>query len=222
MHDLFVGEFQKSWSNFLDPEIDVTLFVDDIDQQYEKNRTILDLEKTIPDLKSFKKRNENFQAKKFIDDAIRFSHKSYAICYSGLTSNADFLVWLDADVSMHAPVTTEFLLSHIPTGVFTSYLGRRKFSETGFLAFDLNHSASTDFFNSWKNLYDKDSILLRKGKTDCHAFDATRLEFEEKGLINSLDLNAKVITGNKNAFENVFGEVMKHYKGTSGDLYAQG
>lgn len=214
MYNEYIWEYLKSWEKFLDSNIRVTLYVDDTEKKYGDRFTVLDLEKTIPDLTAFKKRNSQYVAGKFKKDAVRFSHKSYAICHAGLNSTEQILIWLDADVKMHQPISASYLENFIPAGKFVSYLGRRKFTETGFLAFDLTNQYSKDFFLRWKEFYNEDYVITKlKNKTDCHVFDAVRTEFVDNNRIVLYDLTVEKGDGGKHVFESVFREKMSHTKG---------
>lgn len=216
MYNEYIWEYLKSWEKFLDSNIRVTLYVDDTEKKYGDRFTVLELEKSVPDLIEFKKRNSQYIATNFKVDAVRFSHKSYVICHAGLTSTEEILIWLDADVMMFRPIDREYLMNFIPYNRFTSYLGRRKFTETGFLAFNLTQQYSRDFFIRWKEFYDNDYVMTDlQHKTDCHVFDAVRLEFSEDNRITTYDLTVEKGNGGKHAFESVFGENMSHTKGVN-------
>lgn len=212
-YDEYVERYLKSWDTYLDPVINKTLYVDNTNRNYGSNKKILDLEKSNPELVEFKKRNKDYKPKDFRFDAVRFSHKSFSICHAGLNSSADILIWLDSDIYMFNTISKEWLSSFLPKGTFTSYLGRSgKFTETGFLAFDLTNPIKHDFFNKWKWYYNTDFIMQGKqGKTDCHVFDLVRQEFESQNRIKTKNLN---VPEQGHAFENVFAPSMSHHKGT--------
>lgn len=209
----YVERYLKTWDTYLDYSINKTLYVDNVERNYGPNKKILNLENSVPELVEFKKRNKNYIPKDFRFDAVRFSHKSFAICHAGLTSSADMLIWLDSDIYMFNTISNDWLSKFLPKGIFTSYLGRSgKFTETGFLAFDLTNPIKTDFFNKWKSYYNSDFIMQGKqGKTDCHVFDLVRGEFESSGKILTKNLN---MPEQGHAFENVFSPSMSHHKGT--------
>lgn len=212
MYDEYIWKYLKSWNKFLSPEIDVTLYVDNLTKKYSDRYHLLDLEKSVPELIEFKQKNKNYEPKDFRFDGVRFSHKSFAICHAGLTSTADILVWLDSDIDMFNDVSRDWLLNFLPNDVFTTYLGRSdKFTETGFLSFNLSDPIKIEFFNKWKWYYTSNYIMEGKqGKTDCHVFDLVRQEFESKNKIKTKNLN---LPEQGHAFENVFGEKMSHHKG---------
>ena len=47
-------------------------------------------------------------------DAIRFSHKVYAIFAAAKRTDADVLIWMDADTVCHSAMPIEFLDTFIP------------------------------------------------------------------------------------------------------------
>lgn len=69
-------------------------------------------------------------------DAVRFSHKVAAIGHAADTYDCDVLIWIDADVVTHAPVTTEWLNSLFPEPATIAWLDRDNcYPECGFVMF---------------------------------------------------------------------------------------
>ena len=207
----YAKNFVNSLNKFLDPKISVYLYVDN-KKLFKRNENIhcLLLEKTVPDLTAFKIRNKDKTYKNFITDAVRFSHKSYAIWHAALHSEVDMLIWLDADSELIQPVSEKYLQKFLPPGCFTSYLGRDSYSETGFIAFDLKNLYCHEFFQIYKNYYDSDSIYTLSAFTDCHVFDSTRIQLENAGKIKSHNLTPHL---GKQHFNKTFQGFIIHLKG---------
>jgi hypothetical protein len=71
-------------------------------------------------------------------DAVRFSHKVAAIGAAAEDQGLDILIWLDADIVTHAPVTVGWLKELFPEQAAIAWLDRKtKSPETGFLMFRL-------------------------------------------------------------------------------------
>lgn len=204
---VFVDSLQK----YVDKNISVLLYTDSITFDVDKNFKIFNLENEVPELTQFKERNKNRTVDSFINDAVRFSHKSFCLYHSALNSNVDILIWLDADTEIYNNITQDYLLSFIKEGSFVSYLGRPNYTETGFLAFDLRNSNSIGFFEKFKSYYTTDKIYELSGQLDCHVFDATRLEFEKANLTTNYNISPEGVK--KHHFNNVFNGYMIHYKG---------
>jgi len=206
----YAKNFVHSLENNLDKNIEVFLYVDNVSIKTSSNIHILNLEKSVPDLTKFKIRNKDKTFKSFLWDAVRFSHKSYAIWHAAMNSNVDILIWLDADTEVIDKLSTDYLKNFLPEGYFTSYLGRDSYSETGFIAFDLRNPHTKEFFDIFKNYYDSDKIYNLEAYTDCHVFDATRKELEISGKINGYNLTPQQI---KHHFNQTFNNYMIHFKG---------
>lgn len=210
-YEEYAKYFVETLRRNLDEQIDVFLYVDN-KKLFKTSSNIhkLELEKTVPDLTQFKNRNKDKTFKNFLWDAVRFSHKSYAIWHAATTSNVDMLIWLDADTEILNKISVEYLKTFLPDGYFTSYLGRDSYSETGFIAFDLRNPHAKEFFDIFKNYYDSDKIYELIAFTDCHVFDATRIELENAGKIKSHNLTP---FPTKHHFNQTFAGRMVHLKG---------
>lgn len=210
----YAKHFVESCKTFLDKDITLYLYVDNINIDTNENFIIRKLEPSVSELTEFKKRNQNRNPKSFIEDAVRFSHKSYCLYHCANNSDVDHLFWLDSDTEMFNNVSKEYLMKFLPSDVFCSYLGRdippADYTETGFLGFNLKHPATVEFFELFKWYYDSNEIYNLKGQLDCHAFDAARIKLESQGKIKNHNLG---ISYKKHHFNNVLAGYMVHYKG---------
>lgn len=72
----------------------------------------------------------------FRKDAVRFSHKIAAIGAAAESVDIDVLIWMDADIVTHAPVTIEWLEGLFPQWADMAWLDReRVYPECGFMMF---------------------------------------------------------------------------------------
>lgn len=127
-------------------------------------------------------------------DAVRFSHKMFALFDAARTVETDYLIWLDGDVITHQPVP-ETLISDMMDGYFAAYLGRKGMhSETGFLCFDLQHPESKGFFETMERIYLSGELFKLNAWHDCEVFDVTRAVFEAQGKIKTHDLSTGLFT----------------------------
>tara|TARA_B100000674_G_scaffold9128_1_gene6988 strand:- start:400 stop:1149 length:750 start_codon:yes stop_codon:yes gene_type:complete len=195
-------------------DIEVIVYTD-TPYNFEKNNwTNKILQKEVPELELFKIRNAYKKVpdgtKGFIWDGVRFSHKSYAWCHTGLNTDSDIVIWLDADTEVIENIDANYLTKFMPDGYVSSYLGRPgRYTETGWLAWNMQHSDSKRFFTRFKQYYDEDLIYDLKGFTDCHVYDAVRQEFEAEG-IKSYNITKDMP---KDVFNQAFKGYMTHYKG---------
>jgi hypothetical protein len=208
----YAKNFVTSLNNNLDKSVEVFLYIDDNKRLFKRshNINIINLEKAVPNLTEFKNRNKTKPIDSFMNDGVRFSHKSYAIWHAAMHSGVDILIWLDADTELVRPLSAEYLQKFLPNGYFTSYLGRDTYSETGFIAFDLRNPYTKEFFDVFKNYYDSDKIYTLEAYTDCHVFDATRKELENLKKITGYNLTPNIT---KSHFNQTFKGYMIHFKG---------
>lgn len=118
-----------------------------------------------------------------LHDAVRFSHKVGATIDAiegvleirGVTQatddDLDIVIWIDADVMTHAPVTTTFLKQLVPdwSNTAVAWLNRdHKYPECGFVMFNCAHPATEAVIREWKGYYTTDMITQLPGWTDCH------------------------------------------------------
>ena len=109
-------------------------------------------------------------------DAYKFSKKVFAIemVASALGDDAQ-LYWIDADAYTHAPVPVELLDRVLPSTYALSCLARQGYhSECGFVGYNLKHSATRHFIQSFAALYHKDAVFQLAEWHDSWVFDWTR------------------------------------------------
>lgn len=205
--------FVESIKKYLSKDINIFFYTDNITFKTSKNESIQNLESSVPNLTKFKERNKDKKVTDFLFDAVRFSHKSYCLFHAAKTKKVDVLVWLDSDSELIAPITPQFISSFMEQGKFVSYLGRGgRYTETGFLVFDMNHKHAQEFFDRFIEYYDNDKIYDLSAQLDCHAFDAARIQMEKEGKIENKDISPAGVT--KNHFDQALNGFVTHYKGT--------
>ena len=111
--------------------------------------------------------------------AIRFAHKVYAIFHCAKETDADFLIWMDADTICHSPITMQDLYRMIPANSELCYLGRKgKYSECGLYAMNLRSQNIQNFLKEFQRMYDdaENGIFLLDEWHDSFVFDAVRVK----------------------------------------------
>jgi hypothetical protein len=169
-------------------------------QESAANVRILDLETACPDLVKFKDRygeNPRYRGETafgpgngrkipgmgFRWDAIRFSHKVYAICHAARASGADLLFWMDADMVCHSPISHAFIDRMVPESVGVAYLGRKKkYTETGLYALNLRQQPTRELIDQMQACYDNaDTDLFTLSEWhDCWVFDTKRALVQQR------------------------------------------
>jgi hypothetical protein len=202
--------FVESCKKFVHNDIDICLYIDNINLKRENNITILNLEKSVPNLVKFKERNKEKTFKDYKWDAIRFAHKTYATFHAA-EGDLDYLIWLDSDTEIYDAITPKYLLKFLPNGNFVGYIGRDGVSETGFLIFDMKHPSAVDFFARYQWYYDTDAVYSLSEYHDAFVFDVVRKEFESAKKIHCHNISPAGAT--KGHFNAAFDGYMIHYKG---------
>lgn len=147
-------------------------------------------------------------------DAVRFAHKVYAIFDCAARTDADILVWMDADTVCHSPITIEALLALCSTSVDLAYLGREgKYSECGLYAMNLKSPIVLEFLKEFKRFYDQaeSGIFQLEEWHDSFVFDAVRHKFP---TMKQLNWSAGIIKGEGHPLINsAWGAYLDHLKG---------
>jgi hypothetical protein len=145
-------------------------------------------------------------------DAVRFAHKVYAIFDCAQHCDADYLIWMDADMVCHSAITVDQLNQLCTKDL--CFLGRRgKYSECGLYAMNLRSSAVHDFLHKFQEYYDhaEQGIFTLAEWHDSFVFD----EIRNLVPIDSQDWTSHLITGEGHPLINSpWGAYLDHLKGS--------
>ena len=146
-------------------------------------------------------------------DAVRFAHKVYAIFDCAKQTDADILIWMDADTICHSPITMTDIQRLIPADKDLCFLGRRgKFSECGLYAMNLRSEAVQNFLKRFQQMYDdaENGIFQQDEWHDSFIFDVVR----RNSVLKELDWSSHLITGEGHPLINSeWGAYLDHLKG---------
>lgn len=146
-------------------------------------------------------------------DAVRFAHKVYSIFHCAKNTDADILVWMDADTICHSPISVSQLTQLIPADKDICFLGRRgKFSECGLYSMNLRSEAVQLFLKRFQWLYDdaENGIFQQDEWHDSFIFDIAR----KHSALNELDWSSHLIKGEGHPLINSeWGAYLDHLKG---------
>ena len=152
------------------------------------------------------------------DGAVRFAHKVYAIFDCARNTDADILIWMDADTICHSPITMSDIERLIPSNKDLCFLGRRgKFSECGLYAMNLHSPAVQAFLKRFQQMYDdaENGIFTLDEWHESCVVDAARKQFS----LNELDWSSHLIKGEGHPLINSeWGAWLDHLKGGRKDL----
>lgn len=112
-------------------------------------------------------------------DAVRFAHKVYAIFDCAKTADVDVLMWMDADMICHSPITVNEIQRLIISSMDLCYLGRKgKFSECGLYSLNLRSEKTRSFLKEFQRVYDdaENGIFLMDEWHDSFVFDQVRIK----------------------------------------------
>lgn len=187
----------------------------------------LDLLEAAPELVAFKQRHQDNPAANgfreptrkdpdFAFDAVRFSHKVFALYHAIHHRNkgVDAIIWLDADTVTHSQIPNNFLIEKFPLdpkiGIY--YLGRlEQHSECGWMVFNCLNTHMKTFWKNFINQYRLDLLFELNEWHDSYIFDHVRENMEKIGMVN-----VNLIPGYRRGhpFINSFlGDYMDHLKG---------
>lgn len=199
--------------------------------QTAPNLRVIDLEAVSPELVQFKQRWQNVPkatgdvtadpvrsrrkdaGKGFKWNAVRFAHKVYSIFHCAKTVSTDWLIWMDADMVCHAPISLTVLNQLCPTDRDLCYLGRQgKYSECGLYAMNMTSAVTRGFLKDFQLMYDdaEKGIFTLMEWHDSFVFDAVR----QWHPLRQLDWSAGLIKGEGHPLINsAWGAYLDHLKG---------
>jgi len=185
-----INTFLENWPD----QVELWVYIEEatVDERCDGRLFVLresnDLEKFVEKWKDVPKANGDISGvprlasrkdshKPFKWQAIRFAHKVYSIFDCAKRSNADILMWMDADTVCHSPITHERLEELVPKNVDICYLGRQgKYSECGLYSMNLKSIGTHRFLNEFQRMYDdaENGIFTLEEWHDSFVFDDVR------------------------------------------------
>ncbi|WPB58967.1 hypothetical protein [Xylophilus sp. GOD-11R] len=114
-------------------------------------------------------------------DAVRFAHKAYAIFDAARRTDADLLIWIDADTRFFADVDFAELAALSPPESAVSCLRRPQHSECGFVVYNLRHPETRRLLQEFEAMYSRDLFWREREYHDSYLFDVVRRRAEARG-----------------------------------------
>jgi hypothetical protein len=192
------------------------------------NLQVLDLEGVSPELVAFKNKWRNVpkangdigpgsERKAFKWQAVRFAHKVYAIFHAAKHCTTDWLIWMDADMVCHSPITVQKISSFFPDDRELCYAGRsNKFSECGLYGMNLQREPVQKFLTKFQWMYDcaELGIFTLEEWHDSFVFDVVR----RNSTLKEINWSSGLITGEGHPLINCeWGAYIDHLKGKRKD-----
>ena len=229
-----IETFMENWPK----EVILHLYPENVNPSVKDHSriTLTDLETGVPELKAFKDRwksvphangdvsgvprlsSRKDSHKPFKWDAVRFAHKVYSIFHCAKETDADVLLWMDADMVCHSPITVNDIEGMIPEAMDVCYLGRDgKFSECGLYSMNLRSAEVQNFLREFQRFYDdaEQGIFTLDEWHDSFVFDAVRKKFPQ---MKQLNWSQGLIKGEGHPLINSrWGAYLDHLKGDRKD-----
>lgn len=119
--------------------------------------------------------------------AVRFAHKVYAIFDCAQKVDSDILIWMDADMVCHSPLSIHTLRRLVPPHIDLCYLGRQgKYPECGLYSLNLKSVPVQNFLKEFQRMYDEaeNGIFQLDEWHDSFVFEEVRKKFPQLIQIN--------------------------------------
>ena len=104
-------------------------------------------------------------------DASKFCRKVFA--QDAVFGEDEYVFWFDADTVVLKPIPPQFLEGLVKEHPF-AYLGRKNYTETGWLGFNTKHSQFGNFKSKYLSCFTSGRIFQQREWHDCIAFDLAR------------------------------------------------
>jgi len=210
-YEQYAQKFLKTFSEHWPSSVELWVYTENcnIGEKFH-NLKLLDLHLVSPEIVKFKnqwkdvpKANGDVSTdpvrsrrrdagKGFKWDAVRFSHKVYSIFHCASNSQADILIWMDADMICHSPINIEQINRLIPEDKDLCYLGREgKYPECGLYSLNLKRNSVQMFLKEFQRMYDQaeSGIFELEEWHDSFVFEEVRKKFPN---LNSLSWSARL------------------------------
>lgn len=149
----------------------------------------------------------------FLYDAVRFSHKVMSIIEASKETDSDFLIWVDGDTKTFAEVPNKMLHKVCEQNSMLSFLGRdNKYSECGFVVYNLNYPQIKNFLTDFAALYTHDLVFDELEWHDSYLFDVLRKKYEERGA-QTKNISGKGSKTGHPFVNSILGNYIDHLKG---------
>ena len=148
----------------------------------------------------------------YLWDAVRFSHKTFAVDHAIKNIDTDYVLWLDADTYTFRPITKEFVIGLLPADKLVNFLGRgEKYPECGWVCYNRRHPQINQFMDTWTSLYKNDTIFKELEWHDSYLFwQILKRVAPDQGVDIGKGAGAK---GHHIFINSVLGDYIDHMKG---------
>lgn len=214
----FMASFEEHWP----PGTRLRVFAEGCHPPSTERVIVRDLHEDAKDLVAFKQRHagnpgahgkfgETYQ---YMLDAIRWSHRIFALREAAERSDADYLINIDADILCFQDMPLDFLVNLMPEEADIGFMPRKGiYSECSFVLYKLRNPLVRDFIRRHADYYTTDKIFTLARWTDCHAFDFMVSEHRQRGDLKFYNINAGIPDSMHPFVNGPLGRYMDHLKG---------
>lgn len=180
----------SSWLKYWPERMSLTCYVEEFSLPSQKRIKQISFDHLSEDYVKFQNSSESDRVK-------LFAKKAYSIIHAFENSDADRIIWIDADVLTTNEVSEEFLESLCSNDTLASFMGvwhdedkanktGKKFfsAETGFFLVNKNHKEFVNFSKRYRQYYDEHIKENVRRFYDGEVFGAVVKEFESKARMN--------------------------------------
>lgn len=187
---------------------------------------VRDLLASCPDLVEFKKRHAANPGARgrfgrvydYQLDSIRWCHKVYAVEAAAEYSDADILIYVDADIVCFQDMPLAFLNGLMPDWADIGYMPRKRmYSECSFVLYRIKRPEVRNFIKEHSSYYTNDKVFSLPRWTDCHIFDRLVQEYTRDKRLKFYNLNEGIPDSMHPFINGPLGGYMDHLKGARKD-----
>ncbi|WP_420562674.1 hypothetical protein [Thalassobaculum sp.] len=151
-------------------------------------------------------------------DSVRWSHKVYAVEAAAEFSDADILIYVDADIVCFQDMPLSFLNSLMPSWADIGYMPRKRmYSECSFVLYRIKRPEVQRFIKEHSSYYTNDKVFSLPRWTDCHIFDRLVQEYTRDQRLKFYNLNEGIPDSMHPFINGPLGGYMDHLKGARKD-----
>jgi len=192
-YNLIGKDCVNSWLKYWPEEFSLTCYVEEFSMPNHKRIKQIPFDNLSKEYFEFQNSIQNNNREKI------FAKKAYSIIHAFENSNADRIIWIDADTITTQPMNTKLLLTSCPNDTLATFMGvwhhkdkndsnsELKFSvESGIFIVNTKHEGFKKFVSRYREYYDKKITQDLRRFYDGEVLGAVILEFKNKFKFNDL------------------------------------
>lgn len=190
-HDLYGEKFLASWA--VHSDIPLTVYSEGPEYPPHVTKNLWD----VPGCKQFIA--ESYPTEDYRFDVKKFGRKAFA--QLDALVDDDIVIWIDADVELHGPLTQEALRPRL--GPYITFMNRPQFYPcTSFVAWNTAHPGHQRWYREYERMWRDRAVFMLPEWHDAYVFNWVRehTESESKDLCEGMQFRMK----SENVFDKCF------------------